>query len=788
MAPSRMVTTSRRAGRVTNKTKLLIYRGSDKIDLGSAETIVWDHDHSASAEGTKSQHVGAKGVESNELQEHHLQAALSSASLLHSRPANASPSSLSTHQRQNSKPEPASTSSSSLAYHIPTPDATGLVENADYAKLYLGSKYVEPVNYIRFSDTVEESSGGPGGLGYCMDDEDVEWLTVFNSKAEGTSGGETKSPLQTSLNGNLINTPTNQGRGMRAKGKEKEKNEPPAPLFISEDTFEYVMGVLEKYAEDNLPTLDVNLSLLPTFSTVESLFNSPLPSSFFPSNELPKGMPEPKALTRVARSVFTHWRERKEKRKGKTIIPSLNYDETNDGDPYVCFRRRDVRAARKTRRTDNFSVERMQKIQTELRKAHEIVKFTLQREQEKRSLYKADKDLWEAKWKLFEIKRRWPSLGMTREEEEFITGRPNANAAAVSALHPSHIANIPQIRKKVPERDERERRDAFTKQSGNRGYVSTFEKSTAPEALKERMLALRQRLEEEMAKKRENDLSWDDCTDNSFQPLPPSHSNHAFRPVSALDPYASETLLDPATGSFDKPLHPPAFRLRRGRGGVVRLDRRNAVFAHLRGAAPQSPSAFQAWLFPDTFDSRPLDSRPKSIDVDEEEDETDSHSKRRRLNENWRYDLDKGGALGIGMGISEDDDRMVVDDFEPKYIRHRITLLQDEDIAKLQPDGSALVQALTALDTPFELPPSPVFVRPTIGNPQMMAAAQLHQQQMMQQQQQIEQFQRYQLLAQQQAMENQARIQQQQAAIAQGQAQQQQQLQQGRASSNGSET
>lgn len=61
-----MVTTSRRANRLNNKTKLLIYRGSDKLDLSSAEIVHWDHDTSSS-EGNKHQHVGAKGVESGEL-------------------------------------------------------------------------------------------------------------------------------------------------------------------------------------------------------------------------------------------------------------------------------------------------------------------------------------------------------------------------------------------------------------------------------------------------------------------------------------------------------------------------------------------------------------------------------------------------------------------------------------------------------------------------------------------------------------------------------------------------
>ena len=65
-----MVTSSRRAGRVTARTKLLIYRGSDKVDLALAEVVVWENQHdgnSSSADGGKPHHVGAKGVESGEL-------------------------------------------------------------------------------------------------------------------------------------------------------------------------------------------------------------------------------------------------------------------------------------------------------------------------------------------------------------------------------------------------------------------------------------------------------------------------------------------------------------------------------------------------------------------------------------------------------------------------------------------------------------------------------------------------------------------------------------------------
>lgn len=68
VAPGRMVTSSRRIGRVTNKTKLIIYRGSDKVDTSAAETVLWDQEAGgAGKDSNKHQHIGATGVESGEL-------------------------------------------------------------------------------------------------------------------------------------------------------------------------------------------------------------------------------------------------------------------------------------------------------------------------------------------------------------------------------------------------------------------------------------------------------------------------------------------------------------------------------------------------------------------------------------------------------------------------------------------------------------------------------------------------------------------------------------------------
>jgi enhancer of polycomb-like protein len=320
-------------------------------------------------------------------------------------------------------------------------------------------------------------------------------------------------------------------------------------VFISEDVFEYIMGVLEKHAEEKVPMLHTasravrakwtpadpqDISTLPTFQYIEHLFASPLDPAFFPSFEFPRNMPSSKDLVRMAQRIYTHWKDRRTERKGKTIMPTLNYDETNDGDPYVCFRRRDIRATRKTRRTDNFSIERMQKLQVEMRNAHLLCTMILRRETEKAQQVKAEKEVWEAKWKLYETKRRWPSLGVSKEEEELITGKQSRESAMAQAgvVNASMLGgplsaqrdNVPSaMRKKASDKDREEaekRRDSRAMEAARtveRGMgMGAGARSNAPEQLKERMMALQQRLSGLIAMRREADAGFDDVTSVSW--------------------------------------------------------------------------------------------------------------------------------------------------------------------------------------------------------------------------------------------------------------------------------
>jgi len=181
-----------------------------------------------------------------------LQAAISAAAIrAASSHAVASPSSSSNRSSStNLKPPPPVAEN---LYHIPTPDATGVV--ADYASLYVPQRWTDPSSYVRFSDTVEETTGGPAGLGYSytLDERDDEWLKNNNRAARG-EGTSASGASGSSTNG--VASPSDAGRGTRGKGKdrEKEKEEMVVPV-ISEDEFELVMALMERWTDEKLPTL-----------------------------------------------------------------------------------------------------------------------------------------------------------------------------------------------------------------------------------------------------------------------------------------------------------------------------------------------------------------------------------------------------------------------------------------------------------------------------------------------------------------------------------------------------
>lgn len=133
-------------------------------------------------------------------------------------------------------------------------------------------------------------------------------------------------------------------------------------------------------------------------------------------------------MYKYARIIYPYWRERKVDRGGRRIIPQLNvcfriitidmsvlirfiprltqYDETNESDPYVCFRRRMPKPLRKTRRQDPTSLDRLSRLSDELRKVMSLAQLTLQREQIKQTDVSEARSVAEARVKLIDVKKK----------------------------------------------------------------------------------------------------------------------------------------------------------------------------------------------------------------------------------------------------------------------------------------------------------------------------------------------------------------------------------------------
>ena len=94
-------------------------------------------------------------------------------------------------------------------------------------------------------------------------------------------------------------------------------------------------------------------------------------------------------------------------------------DESNENDPYVCFRRRDSKPIRKTRTAQNAISERMIRLKGELGQSYNLALAILQREQFKQTQSRNVILLWKARCKTLELKRKngWQT---TREEEDLL--------------------------------------------------------------------------------------------------------------------------------------------------------------------------------------------------------------------------------------------------------------------------------------------------------------------------------------------------------------------------------
>ncbi|WFD34065.1 Enhancer of polycomb-like protein 1 [Malassezia cuniculi] len=781
-----------RTKKLSHKQKLCVQRGSQLPAAANAliNGIVPDID------GGDNQQDSTFGVESHELVEHHLQAALSSSQLETVQGA----------QGANAPNKP--------AYHIPTPKSNEVLTQAQYDSEYPPNSYSDPVTYVRFSDTVECSIRGAP---YCMDEDDQTWLDRHNDNARKE-----------------LNQLSEKARTARAQD--------PAFVVISQDVFETVMSVFEITTCESYPFLKLDCSampkledLLPEFEPGSNTSKHAVPelpplegdapdtsTAWSPANPF-KNLSE---LKPAARAIYPWWKIRREDRQGKPIVPTLNTDDSNDNDPYVCFRRREVKTVRKTRKTDILQLEKLVRLKSELEQATKLVLMVAQRERYKERQIQYSRDSWDLVGKLLEFKRKWsiPDRAKNPSDEDLMFSTQSEVSAAAAS------AGAAQLSKKKRKAEEA---TSTTLKLRRPKTETPAAKSTAEggigAGMLERIDAIQTFIERETLHRQQIDAGIEDLTDTTFQPTPAPPALRAFRPIQSNNNDTHFWSNHP----FARLGRQPCFRRRVGRGGRVYLDRRPLVpspapaslmawpqgrsdstpttfrcalaseWARRAEAQPNStlsysdayqsamdnlyprlagPFAYTSCLKPELLPTPDLswgaagstnshalpfadiranrseasmrdsvgpsaevssmasDSSERSRssssfggasstqateygdevdkgDISEDESQPDAAEMAERIERlaaRWRYDEDGGRWAGlglVGLGGMEGDEEAVLDDFDPRFIRYRMSLLDETNLVKLSTDWTYMRQALAAAEVPapphsaYQLPP-----------------------------------------------------------------------------------
>jgi enhancer of polycomb-like protein len=261
----------------------------------------------------------------------------------------------------------------------------------NYDDLY-PSNYTKPSSYLRFSQTVEECIS----CQYDMTIEDNDFLKQYNSK-------------------------------------------PPAAGALSEDDFERIMEVFEDTAAEQTPFASVDNTVVGYDMMVPSLHQ--LGSA---------------SILQHAKPVYEYWKSRRQEMGNKPLHPTLKFEthqESDDTDPYVCFRRREARQTRKTRGRDTKVTETLKRLRRELEDGRQLVLLAYEREMTKRELLHMDRAVFEERARLKHVKTR---LGIKDADDDLINqkvqpliphGHSTVSADSVSQPQKRKAAETPAVQR-----------------------------------------------------------------------------------------------------------------------------------------------------------------------------------------------------------------------------------------------------------------------------------------------------------------------------------------------------
>lgn len=183
---------------------------------------------------------------------------------------------------------------------------------------------------------------------------------------------------------------------------------------LSEDDFERLMDVFERTADYQAPFAAVDNTVVSYDAMVGGL------------REL-----EDDALMIHAKSIYVHWKAMRQGTANKPIHPGLKFEthqETDDMDPYVCFRRREVRQTRKTRNRDVQSGEKLKRLRREIEEARQLLQMVRDLEIKKQEALAIDSEIFERRFKLRQQKVK---LGIKTNDEDLFNQKVGVNLVPI---------------------------------------------------------------------------------------------------------------------------------------------------------------------------------------------------------------------------------------------------------------------------------------------------------------------------------------------------------------------
>lgn len=338
----------------------------------------------------------------------------------------------------------------------------------------------------------------------------------------------------------------------------KEYNaKPPAGGVLSEDDFERIMEVFEETASEQTPFASVDNTVVAYDMMVPGL------------NHLGSA-----PLLQHAKGIYEYWQSRRQELGNKPLHPSLKFEthqDTDDTDPYVCFRRREARQTRKTRGRDNKIVETLKRLRQELEDGRQLVLMSYEREMLKRELLHMDRAVFEERARLKHIKNK---LGIKGEDEDLVHQKVCPDeAAAVRCIN----ANLPQPQKrKAAENASAQKAQGAQLRTAIRVDGRALESDLV--LLSDQLAEKEKELRSEIETKVQNHRRWNqnhiDLTTYPLSPVQEQGSELKFRPAKTqylMTPPASVSSdsMDvdqdaPEPMQLDKPQVAPVFQFKAG--------------------------------------------------------------------------------------------------------------------------------------------------------------------------------------------------------------------------------